>query len=75
MTQAETETIKSNVSTINKIGNNKLGKSVKKRMENNIKGAVLGGGIGIVLGIATRKNLVISGLIGLIIGRLILVKQ
>jgi|TARA_R100001163_G_C4984174_1_gene139211 hypothetical protein len=75
MTQAETEKIKSNVSTINKIGNNKLGKSVKKRMENNIKGAVLGGGIGIVLGIATRKNLVISGLIGLIIGRLILVKQ
>jgi hypothetical protein len=74
MTQAETEKIKSNVSTINKIGNNKLGKSVKKRMENNIKGAVLGGGIGIVLGIATRKNLVISGLIGLIIGRLILVK-
>jgi len=75
MTKAEKENIKKNVSTINKIGSNKFGNSVKKRMENNIKGAVMGGGIGIVLGIATRKNLVISGLIGLIIGRLILVKS
>jgi|TARA_R100000908_G_scaffold56102_1_gene31434 hypothetical protein len=75
MTKAEKEKIQANVSTINKIGSNKLGSSVKKRMENNIKGAVMGGGIGIVLGIATRKNLVISGLIGLIIGRLVLVKS
>ncbi len=75
MTKAEKEKIKNNVSTINKMGSNKLGSSVKKRMENNIKGAVMGGGIGIVLGIATRKNLVISGLIGLIIGRLVLVKS
>ena len=44
-------------------------------MENNIKGAVLGGGLGIVLGIAMRKNLIVSGMIGLIVGRLILVKK
>lgn len=75
MTTAEKEKVAENISTINQIGNNDLGNSVKKRMENNIKGAVLGGGLGIVLGIAMRKNLIVSGMIGLIIGRLILVKK
>jgi len=75
MTTAEKKKVAENISTINQIGNNDLGNSVKKRMENNIKGAVLGGGLGIVLGIAMRKNLIVSGMIGLIVGRLILVKK
>ncbi len=75
MTNAEKKKVAENISTINQIGNNDLGNSVKKRMENNIKGAVLGGGLGIVLGIAMRKNLIVSGMIGLIVGRLILVKK
>tara|TARA_R110000823_G_scaffold303712_5_gene425180 strand:+ start:690 stop:917 length:228 start_codon:yes stop_codon:yes gene_type:complete len=75
MTISEKKIVNENISTINKIGNNNLGSSVKKRMENNIKGAMLGGGLGIVIGIATRKNLIVSGMIGLIIGRLILVKK
>lgn len=75
MTTAEKEKVAENISTINQIGNNDLGNSVKKRMENNIKGAVLGGGLGIILGIAMRKNLIVSGMIGLIVGRLILVKK
>jgi len=75
MTNSEKEKVAKNISTINQIGNNDLGSSVKKRMENNIKGAVLGGGLGIVLGIAMRKNLIVSGMIGLIVGRLILVKK
>ncbi len=75
MTKNEKKIVKKNINTINKIGNNKLGSSVKKRMENNMKGAILGGGLGIVLGIATRKNLIVSGMIGLIIGRLLLVKK
>tara|TARA_R100001015_G_C4522997_1_gene91489 strand:+ start:179 stop:406 length:228 start_codon:yes stop_codon:yes gene_type:complete len=75
MTKDEKKIVKKNISTINKIGNNNLGSSVKKRMENNMKGAILGGGLGIILGIATRKNLIVSGMIGLIIGRLLLVKK
>ena len=75
MTISEKKIVNENISTINKIGNHNLGSSVKKRMENNIKGAMLGGGLGIVIGIATRKNLIVSGMIGLIIGRLILVKK
>lgn len=68
-------TLQEDINTINKIANNDLGSSVKKKMENNIKGALIGGGLGVVVGIATRKNLVISGIIGLIIGRLIILKK
>jgi len=75
MTSAEEKKVTENINTINQIGNNDLGSNVKKRMENNMKGAILGGGLGIVLGIAMRKNLIVSGMIGLIIGRLILVKK
>ena len=75
MTKNEKKIIKENVDTINKIGNNNLASSVKRKMESNIKGALIGGGLGVVLGIATRKNLIVSGLIGLIIGRLILTRK
>jgi hypothetical protein len=44
---------------------------VKSKMEDNIKGALIGGGIGVLIGIATRKNLIVSGVIGLILGRFI----
>ena len=56
------------------LGSNELGENAKKKAVDNFKGAVLGGAIGIALGIATRKNIMISGLIGLVIGRLIFVK-
>jgi uncharacterized membrane protein (GlpM family) len=35
-----------------------------------MNGALLGGGIGILIGVASRQNFYITGLIGLIIGRL-----
>ena len=75
MNKEDKEELKENIGTINKIANNKLGSSVKKKMENNIKGAMIGGTVGVVVGIATRKNLILSGLIGIIIGRLILIKK
>jgi uncharacterized membrane protein (GlpM family) len=40
-------------------------------MEDNVKGALIGGGIGLIIGIATRKNLIVSGIIGLVLGRFI----
>jgi hypothetical protein len=40
-------------------------------MQDNVKGAIIGGGIGVLIGIATRKSLVVSGIIGLVLGRFI----
>ena len=44
---------------------------VKTKMEDNVRGALIGGGIGLIIGIATRKNLIVSGIIGLVLGRFI----
>ena len=34
-------------------------------------GAIIGGGIGVLISIATRKSLLVSGIIGLVLGRFI----
>ena len=41
-------------------------------MENNLKSALIGGGVGVLIAIATRRNLVLYGISGLIVGRFLL---
>jgi|TARA_R110002020_G_scaffold474816_1_gene707588 hypothetical protein len=63
--------LKENIQTINDITEKKLGSKIKKRMEGNIKGALLGGAFGVVIGIANRQSPLIYGIIGLLIGKLV----
>jgi hypothetical protein len=63
--------LKQNIQTINDITEKKLGSKIKKRWEGNIKGALLGGGFGVVIGIANRQNPLMYGVIGLILGKVI----
>ena len=72
MNKKDTKKIEENLQTIKDIGSNKLGGNVKKKAESTIKGALIGGGIGIVIGVALRKNPLIFGLVGLVAGKLIL---
>jgi len=74
MKKQEKKVISENLQTIKDIGGNGLAKKVKKRWEKNIKGAVAGGVIGLIVGIATRKNPVVFGIIGLIVGRIVINK-
>ena len=71
MNGKERKTIKKSVQTINDIGSKDLAKKVKKNWKNNIKGAIVGGGFGVLVAIATRKNPVVLGVLGLILGRII----
>jgi hypothetical protein len=71
MNSKERKSVKGGVQTIRDIGENNLAKKVKKNWKNNIKGAIVGGGLGVVVAIAMRKNPVILGVIGLILGRII----
>ena len=50
--------------------NGKERKTIKKSVQ-TIKGAIVGGGFGVVVAIATRKNPVVLGVLGLILGRII----
>jgi hypothetical protein len=71
MNQTDRKTLKSNAQKINSLGAESIVSEVKTKMEDNTKGALLGGGIGLLVGVAMRKNLIVSGLIGIILGRFI----
>tara|TARA_R100000388_G_C7213958_1_gene145122 strand:- start:523 stop:747 length:225 start_codon:yes stop_codon:yes gene_type:complete len=74
MNPQQEKILKENYKTIKKIGNENLANDVKKNSERNIKGAMIGGALGVVLGIGMKKNILISGFIGIILGRLIIKK-
>lgn len=38
--------------------------------QNNMKGALIGGAVGVLIAIATKKNIMVGGILGLIVGRL-----
>ena len=71
MNKTEQDTITQNAQRINSLGADSIVKEVTTKMEDNVKGALIGGGIGLLIGIATRNNLIVSGILGLILGRFI----
>jgi len=71
MNRTDKNTLKRNAQKINSLGADSIVSEVKTKMEDNVKGALIGGGIGLIIGIATRKNLIVSGIIGLVLGRFI----
>jgi hypothetical protein len=71
MNKTDKNTLTNNAQKINSLGAESIVSEVKTKMEDNTKGAMLGGGIGLLIGIAMRKNLVVSGLIGIVLGRFI----
>jgi len=75
MPNNDNKKVKDTYNKIKEITTKSLNKNTKKESENSVKGALLGAGAGIILGLATRKNIWISGLFGLIIGKLIITKR
>lgn len=71
MNKTEQDTITQNAQRINSLGADSIVKEVTTKMEDNVKGALIGGGIGLLIGIATRNNLIVSSILGLILGRFI----
>ena len=71
MNKKEQDTITQNAQRIDSLGADSIVKEVTTKMEDNVKGALIGGGIGLLIGIATRNNLIVSSILGLILGRFI----
>ena len=71
MTRKERLKVSNGVQSIKDISENNFAKKVKKNWKNNIKGALVGGGLGIVVAIATRKSPLVLGVLGLILGRIV----
>ncbi len=71
MRSKERKKIAKDLQNIKDIGEKNLAKKLRKNWKNNIKGAIVGGGLGVIIAIATRKSPVILGVIGLILGRIV----
>lgn len=71
MNRSEKRHIRANANFINQVASSDLESNVKKQMDENIKGALVGGGVGILIAIASQKNLFLYGIAGLIIGRIL----
>ena len=72
MKRSEKKTLTNNAQTIKDIGNKNLAKKLMKNWKKNIKGALVGGGIGVVIAIATRTSPLKLGVLGLILGRIVI---
>lgn len=64
-----------NVEAIKSIGSNNLSDRLKANAKHNMRGALIGAGVGVIAGIYLRKNPYIAGVIGLVFGRLLLSKK
>ena len=71
MRSKERKKIAKDLQNIKDIGEKNLAKKLRKNWKNNIKGAIVGGGLGVIIAIATRKSPVVLGVIGLILGRIV----
>jgi len=72
MTKSEYIQITDNSQLISEVGNKELNNNLGKSVENNLKSALIGGGVGVLIAIASGKNLILYGIGGLILGRFLL---
>jgi len=61
-----------NVQGIKDISSKDFAKKLKNSAKTNINGALLGGFVGVVIGIASKQNFYVTGIIGLVLGRLLI---
>lgn len=72
MTKSEYKQITDNSQLISEVNNKDLNTNLYKSVENNLKSALIGGGVGVLIAIASRRNLILYGIGGLILGRFLL---
>jgi hypothetical protein len=71
MTRKERNVLTTNAKKVKYFGADSIVTEVTDKMQDNVKGALIGGGIGLLIGIATKKSLIVSGIVGLVLGRFI----
>jgi len=63
--------VRENAKLIRKIGKRRYSNMISSDAQSTMKGALIGGGVGVLIAIATKKNLMVGGILGLILGRFI----
>jgi len=71
MNRQQRNQVRQNAKLIRKIGKRRYSNMISSDAQSTMKGALIGGGVGVLIAIATKKNLMIGGILGLILGRFI----
>jgi len=71
MNREQRKQIRKNAHLIHKIGKRRYSNMVTSDAKSNMKGALIGGGVGVLIAIATKRNIMVGGIMGLILGRFI----
>jgi hypothetical protein len=71
MNREQRNQVTQNAKLIRKIGKRRYSNMISSDAKSTMKGALIGGGVGVLIAIATKKNLMVGGILGLILGRFI----
>jgi len=71
MNRQQKKEIRKNAMLIKHIGKKKHLSFNGSDAHSNMKGALIGGGVGVLIAVATKRNLIVGGILGLILGRFI----
>jgi hypothetical protein len=70
MNREQRRQIRHNAKLIRTIGKRRYS-NMSDDAKSNMKGALIGGGVGVLIAVATKRNLMVGGIVGLILGRFI----
>jgi hypothetical protein len=71
MNREQRNQVRQNAKLIRKIGKRRYSNMISSDAKSTMKGALIGGGVGVLISIATKRNLMVGGILGLILGRFI----
>jgi hypothetical protein len=71
MNRQQRNQVRQNAKLIRKIGKRRYSNMISSDAQSTMKGALIGGGVGVLIAIATKRNLMVGGILGLILGRFI----
>lgn len=70
MNREQRKQIRRNAKLLQTIKRRRYSNLVSSDAKNTMKGALIGGAVGVLIAVATKKNIMVGGILGLIVGRL-----
>lgn len=70
MNREQRKQLRMNAKIIQNVRQRRYSNMVSSEARSTMKGALIGGGVGVLIALAMKKNLMVGAILGLIVGRL-----
>lgn len=70
MNREQRKQLRMNAKIIQNVRQRRYSNMVSSEAQSTMKGALIGGGVGVLIALAMKKNLIVGAILGLIVGRL-----